>query len=161
MDEGSSENVPLISGALGGKSWTAYIKPFLVGAVLLFILTPAAWAASIIAGVAALTLSLAFLIYQTLLLRSFHLYFDDLGVWVYSGILPWNRGVSGVKWRDLDEAVYFRSMGSWLFKSYSIRIGHRFTKSSEILLTHWQSGHEAVMEINAQHQELVRAKSLN
>lgn len=82
------------------------------------------------------------------------------GVWVYSGILPWNKGVAGVKWRDLDEAVYFQSMGSWLFKSYSVRIGHRFTKSSEILLSHWARGHEAAMAINGQHQDLVRANAL-
>lgn len=94
-------------------------------------------------------------------MKSFHLYFDDVGVWVYSGVLPWNKGVAGVKWRDLDEAVYFQSMGSWLFKSYSIRIGLRFTKSSEILLSHWARGNEVVMEINGQHQALVRASALN
>jgi hypothetical protein len=161
MDQDNSANINSENTSLGGKSWTAYVRVVLVGAILLTIVTPVAWSASAPAGVVALALSLTFVVYQFLLMKSFHLYFDDVGVWVYSGILPWNKGVAGVKWRDLDEAVYFQSMGSWLFKSYSIRIGHRFTKSSEILLSHWARGHEAVMAINGQHQELVRAGALS
>jgi hypothetical protein len=160
MDQDNSANVPAEITSLGGKSWTAYVRVVLIGIVLLLVITPLAWSASAATGAIALVVSLIFVIYQFLVLKSFHLYFDDVGIWVYSGILPWNKGVAGVKWRDLDEAVYFQSMGSWLFKSYSIRIGHRFTKSSEILLSHWARGHEAVMTINGHHQELVRAGAL-
>lgn len=160
MDQTNSASVASEIESLGGKSWTAYVRVVLVGIVLFFIVTPLAWSASVTAGVVMLVASLVLVVYQFLFLRSFHLYFDDVGVWVYSGVLPWNKGVAGVKWRDLDEAVYFQSMGSWLFKSYSIRIGHRFTKSSEILLSHWARGHEAVMAINGQHQGLVRASAL-
>lgn len=28
--------------------------------------------------------------------------------WMICCVLPWNKGVAGVKWRDLDEAVYFQ-----------------------------------------------------
>ena len=161
MDQDNSANVHAGATSLGGKSWTAYVRVVLIGIVLLLVVTPLAFSASVVAGIVVLAVSLAFIVYQFLLLKSFHLYFDDVGVWVYSGVLPWNKGVAGVKWRDLDEAVYFQSMSSWLFKSYSIRIGHRFTKSSEILLSHWGSGHEAVMAINGQHQELVRAGALS
>jgi len=161
MDQDNSPIEPSESQSLGGKSWTAYVHVVLIGVVLLFVATPLVWAASAIAGVVVLVASLAFLVYKFLLLKSFHLYFDDVGVWVYSGILPWNKGISGVKWRDLDEATYFQSMGSWLFKSYSIRIGHRFTKSSEILLSHWARGDEAVVAINGQHHQLVREGTLN
>lgn len=161
MDQDNSANVHAGATSLGGKSWTAYVRVVLIGIVLLLVVTPLAFSASVVAGIVVLAVSLAFIVYQFLLLKSFHLYFDDVGVWVYSGVLPWNKGVAGVKWRDLDEAVYFQSMSSWLFKSYSIRIGHRFTKSSEILLSHWGSGHEAVMSINGQHQELVRAGALS
>lgn len=161
MDQSNSVSVPSKIISLGGKSWTAYVRVVLISVVLFFVVTPLAWSTSAIAGGVVLAASLAFVVYQFLLLKSFHLYFDDVGVWVYSGILPWNTGVAGVKWRDLDEAVYFQSVGSWLFKSYSIRIGHRFTKSSEILISHWARGHEAVMAINGQHQELVRAGALS
>ena len=161
MDQGNSAIVLSEIASLGRKSWTAYVRVVLVGIVLFLFVTPLVWFASVTAGVVALSASLAWVVYQFLLLKSFRLYFDDVGVWVYSGILPWNKGVTGVKWRDLDEAVYFQSIGSWLFKSYSIRIGHRFTKSSEILLSHWARGHEAVMAINGRHQELVRAGALS
>ncbi len=161
MNQDNSASVASETTSLGGKSWTAHVRVVLVGLVLFFVVTPLAWSASPIAGIMVLAASLTFVVYQLLHLKSFHLYFDDVGVWVYSGILPWNKGISGVKWRDLDEAVYFQTMGSWLFKSYSIRIGHRFTKSNEILLSHWAHGHDVVMKINGQHQELVKANALS
>lgn len=161
MDQDNSADPSSQTTSLGGKSWTAYVRIALIGLALLFLATPAVWSASVGAGIVVMLISLGFIAYNVLLLNSFHLYVDHGGVWVFSGILPWNKGVKGVKWRDLDEAVYFQSMGSWLFKSYSIRIGHRFTKSSEILLSHWARGHEAVMAINGQHLELVRANTLN
>lgn len=145
------------SSTLAVKSWTAYIKIALLGFFLLFVLTPYAWFAKTEVGVVVMLISVAFLTYKVLLIKSYHLYWDGAGVWCYSGVLPWRKGTIGVKWRDLDEAVMFQSMGSWLFKSYSIRIGHRFTKSNEIILTHMAHGHEAVMAVNKQHQELVRA----
>jgi hypothetical protein len=161
MDQDNRATTSTQFTSLGGKSWTAYVRVLLLGLALFLIVTPMAWSASAAAGLIALAISLVIVVYQLLLIKSFHLYFDDAGVWVYSGILPWNKGVQGVKWRDLDEATYFQSMGSWLFKSYSIRIAHRFTKSSEILLSHWARGHEAVMAINGQHQELVRSNVLS
>ena len=161
MDQDNSANISSEISTLGGKAWTAYVSVFFFGLALLLIVTPIAWFFSHVAGIVVLLASLAFVIYQILVLKSFHVYFDEVGVWVYSGVLPWNKGVAGLKWRDLDEAVYFQSMGSWLFKSYSIRIGHRFTKTSEILLSHWARGNEVVMEINRHHNALVRAGALS
>jgi hypothetical protein len=146
---------------LGGKSWTAYLGVGFFAVVLLLLVTPAAWAASWMLGLPALVLSVLVLGYKVLLLRSYKLYYDDVGVWLYSGVLPWKKGVSGGKWRDLDESVYFQTLWSWLFMSYSKRIGHRFTKSSEILLTHMARGHESAMAINAKHQDLIRANHLS
>ena len=145
---------------LGGKSWTAYFSIGLAAILLLAILAPLAWYGSWIAGVAVLALALPFFAYQILLVRSYKLYCDEVGVWVYSGILPWKKGVKGVKWRDLDEALYFQTFGSWLFNSYSIRIGHRFTKSSEIFLTNMARGNESAIAINAHLHELVRNNAL-
>lgn len=86
---------------------------------------------------------------------------DDLGVWVFWGILPWNKGTEGVKWRDIDEAVYFPDLWSWLGKSYTVRVGHRFTKEREIFLSNMANGKEAVQTINAKHAELIRLKQIN
>jgi hypothetical protein len=99
--------------------------------------------------------------YKVMELRAYRLYSNEMGIWLYSGILPWNKGVRGVKWRDLDDATYTRSMGSWLLKSYRIRIGHRFTRSNELVLSGIANGDKAVMAINQQLQEMARTNRLN
>jgi hypothetical protein len=142
---------------LGGKSWTAYIWLILLS---IFILLPVAiniWGKSWLLGLIVSALVFVFIAYQVLLTRSYKIYYDNIGIWVYSGILPWRKGTRGVKWRDLDGAGYFPTFWSWLFKSYSISIAHRFTKSSEIFLTHIHMGHDTAMEINRYHNELVQA----
>jgi len=101
-------------------------------------------------------LAMLLIVYRWLLIHSSRLYYDDIGVWLYSGILPWKRGVAGVKWRDLDEAVFTNSFASWLTQSYTIVIRHRFTKESEILVTQMANGKQAVMTINQQLQERIR-----
>jgi hypothetical protein len=146
--------------SLGRKAWTAYVGIFIMGLFLLLGLVPIVWLGSAVAGVIVLVLALSFIAYKVLILKSYHLYCDDIGVWIYSGILPWSKGVRGVKWRDLDEASYFTGMWSWLFKSYSLQIGHRYTKANEIRLSHMAHGDKAVARINAQHQEMVRASML-
>ena len=80
---------------------------------------------------------------------------------MFKGILPWAKGTSGVKWRDLDEAVFFPGFFGWVFKSYQLRIGHRFTKSSEIVLGHIRGGDTAVQEINQLHIEMVRNSEID
>jgi hypothetical protein len=49
--------------------------------------------------------------------------------------------------------LYVQRFPSWLFRSYKIRISHRFTKDSEILLKHVGHGHKAVECINRIHHE--------
>ena len=94
--------------------------------------------------------------YRFLQIRSVQLYYDDVGVWMFSGVLPWKKGVAGVKWRDMDEATFEQGFWSWISGSYTIRIGHRFTKSSEIKLTNIARGKEAVATLNAHQQGLIR-----
>ena len=160
MDQSNTVSVSTNVTHLGSKSWTAYVGLALAGFVLFTIGVLMVLAEWFIAGFIVLMLAGLFLGYRVLELRSYRLYHDDIGVWVYSGILPWRKGVSGVKWRDMDEAVYFQTLWSWLFKSYSLRIGHRFTKTSEINLSHIARGHEAVLKINAQHETLIRSEVL-
>lgn len=160
MDQDNAITTASNIQSLGGKSWTAYIGTAIV-ALILLVVVAVAWVGHFIAGLVMLALSAAVVACKYLSVKSHHLYMDDTGVWISSGILPWTKGVTGVKWRDLDEAIFYQSMFSWMFKSYSIRIGHRFTKSNEIFLSHWNNGHKAVTTINAQHKELVKANALN
>lgn len=139
-------------------SWVAYVRPVFTLLILLGIATAIAlflreqpfslWLALGIGS-----LALIVFVFNVLMIRSVLLYTDEHGVWVYSGILPWSKGVGGVKWRDLEDAVYFTGFSSWALRSYKIRVGHRFTKTSEIVLNHIARGNVAVEQINAQHRQ--------
>jgi hypothetical protein len=161
MDADFAQPTSSASTTIGQKAWTAYVAVVLGGLVLIVIPVPIAWHLSPVLGALTLSVILAGTAYKYMELRAYRLYYNEMGVWLFSGILPWNKGVRGVKWRDLDDATYTRSMGSWLLKSYAIRIGHRFTRSNELVLKGIAHGDKAVMEINQQLQEMARANRLN
>ncbi|MET3130382.1 hypothetical protein AAKU55_000635 [Oxalobacteraceae bacterium GrIS 1.11] len=159
MSEDNASTIGPGATLLCSKAWTAYIGTFLLALLLFGVLWLALrWnelaAAGVLAGSALL------IGYRVLLIRSYQLYYDDAGVWLNAGILPWNKGISGVKWRDMDEATFVPDFWSWLFKSYTIRIGHRFTKASEITLTSMARGKDAVIALNARQQEMIRKHAI-
>ena len=160
MDQDNMASVLSNVTHLSGKSWTAYLAPALLTFLAITTAVPLFWHFSKTTALIIVFVTISAVAYQILFLRSYRLFYNDDGIWIYSGILPWSKGIAGVKWRDLDEAVYFRTFWSWLFKSYSVRIGHRFTKSSEIFLTHMVRGHESVMTINQSHQDRIRSNAL-
>lgn len=160
MDQGNAVAVAGSVNMLARKSWTAYVRTALLGLFALGLVVPMAWRASVVVGLTTLLLAALILGYKILMIRSHRFYFDEMGVWLERGILPWNKGIVGVKWRDLDEAIFFQNLWSWLFKSYTVRVGHRFTRSNELVLPHMDRGHEAVMKVNSIHQELVRQNRL-
>ncbi|MFY7808512.1 MAG: hypothetical protein ACOVSV_05965 [Fimbriimonadaceae bacterium] len=133
-------------------SWIAYIKPIAL-ALLCWLIAIGSFSKNsiVLAGFWTLVV-LIFLTYRILMIRSVQLYTDSDGVWVFKGIFPWNRGVRGVKWRDLEDAVYFPNLLSWLLQSYTVRVGHRFTKSSEIVLHNIAKGNQAAFQINDEHK---------
>ncbi|WP_375769393.1 hypothetical protein NR798_00505 [Archangium gephyra] len=136
---------------LARKSWAAYLMTTCGWGVLLVLIGMAVLASRSIGISLIASCFLAIYVYAILLLRSYSLYCDGDGVWVQSGVLPWKKGVYGVKWCDLDAAVYHQGFSSWLLRSYTIQLRHRFTKSAEILLTHMSCGDKAVARINELH----------
>jgi hypothetical protein len=159
MSDSGEDNRPNMNGPLElgpyRISWTGHIAPTIF--TLIFISIGLAIASRWpVVGTIWIALFLALYVYGFLVRRSLKLYADTDGIWVFQGVLPWNKGVAGVKWRDLDEATFRQGFFGWVFKSYSMRIGHRFTKSSEILLSHMDRGREAVIEINQTHMDMVR-----
>ena len=157
------QNAPAVHGAppskaqvIGVKSWLAYAGVLALAVILFGVLLPLAFLWHEMAALAVLVLSAMLVAYEFLLVRSVQLYVDDLGVWVHAGVLPWKNGVTGVKWRDMDEASFVNGFRSWATRSYTVRVGHRFTQDSEIVLTNIARGKEAVAIINARHQALIR-----
>ena len=158
MEEDNTSSSGPNAHVVGVKSWIAYLGLLVLAALLFGVALPLAFtygnemaAAAVMAG------STAIVGYRFLVLRSVQLYYDDVGVWVYSGVLPWKKGLAGVKWRDMDEASFEPGFWSWISRSYTIRIGHRFTKASEIRLTDIGGGKDAVGALNAKHQAMIRA----
>lgn len=144
-------------------SWTAFVDLGLKAS--LFIVPFSAWvfytgteslSFAIINALIGLLFTIPLLIYKVLVIRSIKIYTDDKGVWMYKGVFAWSKGVSGVKWRDLDSATFTPDLMGWLLKSYHIRVGHRFTKSSELIIKHVHHGDEAVKHINHLHAENIR-----
>jgi hypothetical protein len=146
---------------IGVKSWTAYAGILALAVLLFFVALPAAFLWNEIAAAAVMAGSALLVAYQFLQVRSVQLYYDDVGVWVVSGFLPWKRGVSGVKWRDMDEASYVNGFVAWVTRSYTVRIGHRFTRDSEIVLHHIAHGRKAVETVNAIHQQMLRSGAID
>jgi hypothetical protein len=161
MEEDIAANAAPRAHVIGVKSWLAYVGLAVLAALLFFGLLPLAFMWNQAAAAAVLACSALLVGYRFLLVRSVQLYYDDVGVWLYSGVLPWKKGVSGVKWRDMDEATFVNGFWSWATRSYTVRIRHRFTKDSEIVLTNIARGKDAVATINARLQELIRASALS
>jgi len=135
-----------------GLSWVAYVRPTIV------LLVSLAVAALLFRGGIQFVVSLLILgwfVYSILSVRAVRLFVNNDGIWLSGGILPWNKGVSGLLWRDLDAASYYTGFFSWAAKSYRVRIGHRFTKTSELFLQHVRDGNRAVEMINGMHRDRV------
>ena len=141
---------------VGVKSWLSYGATVILALLLFFVALPFAfrWGDEVAAGVLGVSALIVGCRFAST--RAVVLYYDDVGVWVYSGILPWRRGVTGVKWRDLDEAAYEKSFTSWLTRSWTVKVSHRYTRANEILLTNIAGGKAAVAAINARHQQWLR-----
>jgi hypothetical protein len=161
QDQDTSTQVSGTAVILSGKSWTAYVGVsirllILLGLGAFAIRTqPLYWKAAALV----MLFGLVFIGYQVALLRSYRLYYDDNGVWIYSGVLPWKRGVAGVKWRDLDEAIFVNDFWSWISRSYTVQLKHRFTKAVEIGEASMARGKQAVLTINQQHRLHIRTES--
>jgi hypothetical protein len=146
---------------VGVKSWLAYAGVAALAVLLFVVVLRLAFYWNEMAAAAVLLGSALLVAYRFLQVRSVQLYYDDVGVWVYSGVLPWKKGVAGVKWRDMDDATYVNGFVSWITRSYTVRIGHRYTKESEIVLHHIAGGRRAVETINAVHQQKIRAGAVD
>ena len=132
-------------------SWLAYIRPAVTFIILLLIaiaLSNSKTPALSIAGYVLIVLSIIFLVLRVIFINTLKLIIDEDGVYLFRGIFPWTKGTTGTIWRDISDANYYTGFISWASKSYRVRIGHRFTKTSELFIPHIKDGNKAVMIIN-------------
>lgn len=153
----TNNNTSSLGGTiLARKSWLSYLLLVFVTFLLVIGSILVGVASNFTVGIIVLATTVSWATYRFLVLRSYKIYYDDRGVWIYSGVLPWTKGVSGVKWRDLDEAVFHQSLLGWIANSYTVQLSHRYTKTGEIFMTHTAKGREVSGEINYLHQEMAR-----
>lgn len=145
---------------IGTKSWVAYLG-LVILAIVLFCLVPLAFMWNQIAAFVVLVVAALIVAYRFFEIRNVQLYIDDVGAWVSQGVLPWQKGITGVKWRDMDEAVFYQNFWTWITRSNTIRVGHRFTKTNEIVLTHIGNGKDVVARVNGRLQQLIRDGKVN
>ena len=132
---GALPNSPLV---VGRKSWVAYVKgvgpPSIIAAFLGAIILGEGSLGGLGAAEATVIISplLGFAVYRYFDLKAVRLEISGDGVYLHSGILPWNKGRTGVSWRDCGGAYYATDFSSWLTKSASVQIEHRFTRTSSL-----------------------------
>jgi hypothetical protein len=140
---------------LSRKAWTAYASIMVYWVLLMAAVAATAWVFGYYSLIP-LLIGSAFLGYQWAWLKSLELYYDENGVWVYRGILPWKRGSFGMKWRDIEIASFKQNLTSWTTHSYSLQILDRYTRKPELVLTDMRHGDQAVMFINNRLNEMIR-----
>ena len=139
---------------LARLAWTAYVGPVLSWTFLLGIGVPLGVAIHPGFGAALGCAGLTMAGYRLAWMRSVTIFCDVDGVWVHRGVLPWNRGAFGVKWRDLDEATFVPGFASWALRSHTVVLRHRFTRDAKIALDHVANGDKVAAFVNARHRAL-------
>jgi len=96
-----------------------------------------------------LVAAVAWTAYSVALTYSVRMFTDENGVWMQSGIFPWEKGISGVQWRDVGQAGYTQGFLSWALRSYEVRVSNRFTNGAELYLRNVHRGNLAVEHVNS------------
>ena len=89
MDEDNAVRVSSQAHVIGVKSWIAYAGTLLLALILFGGVLPLAFMWNEIAALVVLVVSAIWIGFRLLSLRSVQLYYDDIGIWLYQGILPW------------------------------------------------------------------------
>jgi len=60
----------------------------------------------------------------------------------------------------LEQCTFNTGFFSWLFRSYTIRLGHRFTRSNEVLIAQMAGARAASIAVNERLAEMARNHQL-
>lgn len=132
-------------------SWIAYIRPIIIFIIILIVgiaLGLSKTTGFSITGYFVVLLGAVNFLCSLIFIRTLRLYLNEDGVRLFRGIFPWTKGIVGTNWRDISDANFHTGLISWATNSYRVRIGHRFTKTSELIVPHVKNGKTAVITIN-------------
>ncbi|WDL74629.1 hypothetical protein IP360_07325 [Helicobacter winghamensis] len=134
-----------------GISWVAYVKMSLVHLIFVIIVVYGAkyffpqffWKILLGFGVFELiNFTLRFLS-----LRAQYVFMNERGVWFHRGIFPWTKGVNGIIWNDCGGAMFQQGFWSYLLKTYTVFITHKYTESAQIAVSNIYNGKEFCAEV--------------
>ncbi|KAB8041188.1 hypothetical protein [Janthinobacterium aquaticum] len=145
---------------LCAKSWTAYAGTLVIAVLLFFAALPLAFRYNTRAALVVLVGSALIIGYRVMTTRSVQLYYDEAGVWLAAGILPWKKKLTGIAWRDLQQAEHDSTFWSWLCRSYTVRVQPHGARQTAIVATGMAHGKAAADAINIRLQELIQSRAL-
>lgn len=129
-------------------SWVAYIKFFvwlLVIGVISFALLPVV---NVIFPLGLFAICSIGIIYQCLYYSKCCVFADEEGVWFSRGLFPWQKGVTGVRWSDVNEAMTNVGFIPYWTHSYRVVVTNRYKTVIEINLSNVAHGDEFVGQVN-------------
>lgn len=128
-------------------SWVVYLKQIIVYFIVAFIIMALKSFIGSLAYILVVlwTIYLAIQIFANYVVK---IYVDEQGVWIFSGIFPWNKGTYGLNWRDISDASYQTGFLSWALRSYTVTVGHRYTRDSHLVFANVANGKHLVYLIN-------------
>lgn len=145
---------------LCAKSWTAYAGTLVIAVLLFFAALPLAFRYNTRAALVVLIGSALIIGYRVMTIRSVQLYYDEAGVWLAAGILPWKKKLTGIAWRELQQASHDSTFWSWLCRSYTVRVQPRSSGQEPIVASGMGHGKAAAEAINIRLQELLQSRAL-
>lgn len=134
-----------------GISWIAYVKMCLRHLVFIaivvygvkYFLPQFFWSIIVIFGIFELiNCALRFLS-----LRAQYVFMDERGVWFHRGIFPWSKGINGIIWNDCGGAMFQQGFWSYILKTYTVFITHKYTESAQIAVSDIYNGKEFCAEV--------------
>ena len=87
--------------------------------------------------------------YRLTVLRSYKISVTNEGIWLNYGIFPWAKGGNGLRWNDADMAFYYPNFLSWITNSYTIKVNHKYTNSTDFIASHIWRGRKVCGEISS------------
>lgn len=135
-----------------GLSWVAYLRlipiMFIEGVLITVAVFAGKYLHQPLTWIVVALVALLWFLYQVSVIRSTKLVINSVGVWLTSGVFPWQKRSCGMQWRDIGIAGYSNGFMSWALRSYRIEIENRFSRNIELTIENLRHGNLVIEQIN-------------